>query len=228
VDEDEIRVWVHTCEGGRKRIGPTLESLDASDLKGRYEVLDSPMGDGRTIHKWWSETMTRLATEPYKNGKPPCFIIRLEDDVIVNKHIMHNAASWQAIQEPNFGMGQLFNWDGDYPPRVHVSRRNHWGSLARLDKEFYGAQGQMFRGEIVPRVAAMFPGLVEARWGNQFNLDGAVVRTVCSIAEGSYVGYLHVPSLVNCHEMSCTAASGYKHNGHFSSKTFSPDWRREP
>ncbi len=222
IDEGWFRVFVHTCSARREKLGPTLESLDASDLKGRYEVLEAPMGHPTVIHAWWSETMRRLASEPFFEGKPPRFILRLEDDVIVNRHILHNVASWQALHEPNFGFGQLFNWDGDYPPRACMAAINRHGSVERKDQEFYGAQGQLFLAEIIPQVADSFLHFGKNFYGeDHFNLDGCVTRSVRSAGK---VGYLHRPSLVNCHAACSTAASGYQHNGHFSKKSFSLDW----
>jgi len=217
-----VRTWLHTCAGRKDKLGPTLESLDASDLKGKYEIIEAPLAPARVCNEWWKETMLRLAKEKVDGEVPDC-IVRLEDDVIVNQHFLHNVTTWTAPEEPDFGMGLLFLWDGCWPPLPHMHRYKRKGALCRLDLDLPGAQAQMFKASAIPGIVGSIANA--QRWWNPDVLIFDCVVTRATRLSGKYV-YCHTPSLVNCHPGCTVAASGYKHQGHFSFKTYKPEWKR--
>jgi hypothetical protein len=179
------------------------------------------MGDAAACNEWWTETMLRLAGEGV-DGSTPDFILRLEDDVIVNEHILHNVSTWPALDKPDFGMGLLFNWDGQWPPLPQSQRWHFDGSLRRLDLDLAGAQAQVFRASFVPKMISQISNA--QRWHPPGELVYEKASRATRLA-GKYV-YLHRPSLVNCHVGCVMSADGCKHGGHFSRKTWHPTWRR--
>jgi hypothetical protein len=216
--EEEVRFVVHTCAGRKDRLGPTLESLEASDIAGKYELLECCTGNYPACNDWWCETMLRLAKEPV-NGVVPKFIVRLEDDVIVNQHIGHNVRAWRAYDEPDFGMGLLFNWDNQWPARKTLTKVGH---VRRKDLNLCCAQGQVFLTSHLPALIRSIPVAQRSGVRGELIFDWIVTRA-CRLA-GKYV-YSHLPSLVNCHSGCRVGATGIHHQGHSSSKTFQLTWR---
>jgi hypothetical protein len=227
-----IRVWVHTCAARLDKLLPTLESIDASDIGVDYEVLESPMWcdtPWQECEAWYVETMRRLAAEPFIDGRPADLILRLEDDVIVNRHIIHNCRTWSAVRKPNFALGILFNWDAKWPPGTLYQDWDMQGNLRRKEPQIACAQGYLFGSGRVP---VMFSdGSIQRgkqRLGAAGSTGPALYDIVTSDAAQCAGGvYSHLPSLVNCHEgCRVTADIGAPKTGNWSSKTFDLDWKR--
>jgi hypothetical protein len=222
----KIRTWVHACTTRSEKHGPTIESLDDSDLKGRYELIECPSWKDvgiPAINKWWCDTMVRLATEPFEGGSPPDFVVRLEDDVVVNKHILHNIETWPSLQENDFGMGLIFNWDCLWPPLPQMQRWRKNGCLIRLDVDIACAQGQVFRADFIPSLVRRIPK--SQTWFPPWHVVFDHVATRATRLAGKYV-HVHLPSLVNCHRGCHVGVGGDRRPGNYSNKTFHPTWKR--
>jgi hypothetical protein len=214
---------------------PTLDSLERSDLAGvGYEVLEAPMGLGTTeFAQWYDATMRRLISEPMDDGLPPDLVLRLEDDVVVNRYIAHNCCTWPAIREDDFGIGWLFQHDRTWDPKGrHIIRRND-GSVVNSQPDVSASQGQLFKSSVVCRILDQFENARRhKRIGSETYLPYPredllldLVPSHASQLAGLWV-YVHIPSLVNCHAGSSVSAEGVKNEGHYSNKTFSSGWRR--
>jgi len=221
-----FRCFVHTCWARLGKLAPTLESLDASDLAGKYEVLESPMFNregGEVTEQWYKDTLVRLAAEPLpETGKPPDFVVRFEDDVIVNRYILHNLQTWGALRKSEFGLGVLFVWDQQWPPRPCMQRWDRDGNLCRLDLDICCAQGNVYEAKHVPVVMDFLEraqGCAGVGHGSA-TYDNATTRA--TRMAGKYV-FLHLPSLVNCHGGSKESTFGSR--GHSSDRTFDLNWK---
>jgi hypothetical protein len=232
-----IRAFVHTCAPRQGKLGPTLASLDASDLAGNYEVIEAPVGIGTdAFERWYLSTMRRMATEPLDDGLPADLIVRVEDDTIVNKHIAHNCCTWPAVREPDFGIGWLFLYDPWWnpDPRTMMRRGGDDERIISKDVDIPGGQGQVFRSEVVESILACIPdarihrkiGSTQCMPGPREDLWPDTTLSHATQLASLFV-YLHKPALVNCHSGSTDSiVSNGIIAGHFSHKNFSADWRR--
>lgn len=94
-------VWVHTWW---KRDGvrdACLRSVEASDVGINYLVERQPTGAQRGL--FFVQTLERLSAE----HSDKLWMLRLEDDTVVNRHLFHNLARWDAYDHPLFGAGWL-------------------------------------------------------------------------------------------------------------------------
>jgi hypothetical protein len=95
----DFHVFLHTCHRRLGKIGETLASLDASDIRGRYVVENQHTGE--IPMSFWANAMSR----GFFAGKR--FIVRLEDDIVVAPRLLEALAAWPALEDPAFGMGLL-------------------------------------------------------------------------------------------------------------------------
>lgn len=100
IDPDELLIWVHTWHGRDELRQPTLASLDASDAAGRYEIMRQPEGVDRDV--FYMDTLRDIASRPGIG-----WMLRLEDDTVVNPHLLHNVCRWGAVHSARFGAGWL-------------------------------------------------------------------------------------------------------------------------
>jgi hypothetical protein len=149
------------------------------------------------------------------------YVVRLEDDVVVNKHLIPNLLSWGALSEPNFGCGWLFVPDGvlrDGQRLGHSPR----GWPFRKNRLLHCAQGVVLPtrivGELVPLVERFLrtaPGSAQ----QDLSLSAAVWDSRRRV-------YLHDPPLVE-HRIQTPSTLG--HQATVSRTTggrFQADWRR--
>ena len=101
IDPSKIYVWVHTWWKRDDVRKATLASLDTSDAAGLYHVHRQDESHCK-VHFFIHTMRTICAMEDYD------WILRLEDDTLVNKHLIHNVCTWPVPHvEPKFGMGFL-------------------------------------------------------------------------------------------------------------------------
>jgi hypothetical protein len=222
-----VKVLVHTSEARKLLLDRTLQSLYESDVRTDFEVAVGPCPWDRAAWDHALEAVRKAST---------CaeYVLRLEDDVIVNRHIIHNCLTWPAIHEDTFGVGWLFLHDGTWNPKAAVIERRrgradlcmNWGG------SICGGQGQLFKSEHVERILAH---IEDARKNKVMStgeyltpdwplmMDGSVS---CATRLAGLWCFMHEPSLVNCHDGCRVSTDGREHTGHFSNKTFDLDWRR--
>ena len=94
----DVTVFVQTCPERDAHIAPTLESLRQSDAE--FKVLRQP--EDQRHCRFFLDVLREMASVNTR------WVIRLEDDVLVSKHLVHNFLSWPALREPDFGVGWLF------------------------------------------------------------------------------------------------------------------------
>lgn len=205
---------VHSCPQRRQSIAETLLSIEASDIP-FYRVCRHEEGLNRNqIRQWFLDT---LVTES-KNCE---FLVRFEDDVVVNKHIYRNLRQWKALQAPDFGIGRLFFYDNNDRNKTLGWRHNSW---YRIDYMYEGAQGDVYKSEHIDKVVdGYFRAHKEHPNAPGFGFDWPVSRAL------GYHGlktYVHLPSLVNCNKTSAIRVlTGENHGGHYSHITYDENWK---
>ena len=214
---DDVQVYVHTCPARRDTVGATLASLDASDAAGRYIVIEHP--DGVPAQQFYVDALRQAVA----SGKR--WVVRIEDDAEVNKHLLHNVLSWAALRDPAFGMGFLSNAN-NWTPRFEI---DDLGCYRALSEDVSAAIGQVWRADFVPEfVAALRAGTqhAEALAAGRINYDNAMSKACGAIDRNVYV---HFPALVRENE------GGREHstwgnrgpNRHPMQPDFAPTWKRE-
>jgi len=234
-DEVCVKVWVHTCE---KRVGTeclerTLQSIRESDVGEDFEVCVNVPHEtwSRTLRDqymdpWWKDTLLRKSKESTAGGKRG-YVLRFEDDVIVNRHILHNVKTWPALDEPKFGVGDLFNYDQTWPDladRMRI-RRVREDVFRRLELDQVGSQGQLLAAAAIPAILAKVGRAHEYYSNKLFISYDLMTSRPCAYA--GYGFYAHIPSLVNCHDGCRASTWNSKRDGLFSHKNFDLDWKRE-
>lgn len=115
---------------GRASWPATRASILGSDIGMDYVALINPADIGPREH--FLNVLDFLA------AAQTSLVLRLEDDVLVNKYITHNVKNWEAVNEPDFGVGWLFSpiaWAGRWPRC-----------------ELNGSMGLLFKTKDVPEI----------------------------------------------------------------------------
>lgn len=147
IDSRKLLVWVHTWHGRDDLRGPTIASLDASDAAGRYEVLRQPEGYPRD--DFFLNALQHMAERPDID-----WTLRLEDDVIVNKHLVHNVCRWRAPVHRLFGAGWLSVTNQMLDDTAHISRQGDFRCREYMACHFAGGvlMSTKLLGQLMPRI----------------------------------------------------------------------------
>lgn len=86
--------------------------------------------DGMERCRFFRTVLVKMAEAPTD------YVIRCEDDIFVNKHILHNLLSWPALSEPTFGCGWLYVSEAAI---LHESAHRVNGHLFRSWPIMYGS-----------------------------------------------------------------------------------------
>lgn len=133
-------------------------------------------------------------------------VLLMEDDILINRHVLHNVQAWQPLHEMMDGLffGSLYN-PGVPPIRVDEHGRHF---VARHELT-WGAQALL----VSPRMAR----IILEHWSlEQGHADRAMTRIACRMVPFFY----HVPSLVE-HQRAPSTWRGLRH----CAKDFSTDWK---
>jgi hypothetical protein len=214
-----LRFWVHTCALRKGKLQPTLYSLMASDIGSDCDVLECPMGLAPVINAWWEQTWRELADA----AAPDEYLVRLEDDVVVNRHIRHNIETWSALKEPDFGLGVLFNSDRIWPPLPQMKNRKPSGALCRMDVDIPGGCGQVLRADRVHAIMDRVSDAQRREGPRAVMFDFGLSRAT---RYAGYFAYCHEPSLVNCHEGATVSTLGGAPDNNWSDKSYDAEWKR--
>jgi hypothetical protein len=222
-----LYVWVHTCPQRVDHIGQLLDSLAESDVD-RFDVrCHEPGLSWSQIGKWWVEQWEEAGKKA--TGRGAALVLRLEDDVVVNRHLEHNVSSWPAVRLPDFGVGSLFLEDSLIARLAPFEVDTQTGAMrTHLDRLAFG-QAQVVPAEqcgLFARTAfAATEALRRAGTASESEFDCGLTRAAHDYGKRTY---LHVPSLVQT-----TALSGESildrnaSRAHSASRTWKSDWRRD-
>ena len=177
-------------------------SLRSSDIGEKFTVLRQP--EELKPEEHWRAVHERAAKATSE------FVLVLEDDVLVNTHILHNIATWRYKHDARvFGAGWVYSPGG-------YSQKDCWYSG---DWEWHGTCGVLYKTERLPfLIERAWPRIMGGRpWDCAMawacHLDGKRIR-------------VHFPSLVeHLYELPSkvgTVSGARRHSG----GTFRQDWRR--
>lgn len=197
----------------------TRATLEASDVGTRYELLLQPPGLPARQH--CLNVLRRMA-----EAQTP-LVLRLEDDAIVNRYLLHNLATWPVIHETRFGAGWGFS-PGNYGQHIydHIFQRQHDGNGRWVNApQIHGAVATLFWTSFMPAVLTE----VERVWSKEtvaprkLGQDIAMSRAVWKLGKRVCV---HNPSLVE-HKLGQSTLGHITHPKHDTSNgAFHPTWRR--
>jgi len=123
-----IEVIVFAAPGRDEAHAFSYASLRASDIGERFTISEHPPGISAREH--WLRTHLLAAQAQSK------FVVVLEDDVLVNRHILYNIDTWRYKHDArSFGAGWLYAPGG-------YSRRDTWYSGTW---DWYGTCGVLYR-----------------------------------------------------------------------------------
>jgi len=177
----------------------------------------------------WCElrSLSKSMLEKWVDEDDRLIIIRVEDDVIVNRHLVHNVVTWPALAESDFVMGTLFTLDGNYPGSGIVAGRRQSGAHYRLDYGIAGLQGVVYDARRLEELAQVRQWLLKHK-PSDCSFHSMSLQIYRSMFQLRRPVYVHFPSLVNGHSGSKISAGGRENLvGHYAHKTFKPDWRRK-
>jgi hypothetical protein len=143
-------------------------SLDASDMP--YGVSYHPAGV--TLNEHWKETHELAA----RAGSD--LVLVLEDDCLVNRHILWNIRTWLWTKHRNFSAGWVYN------PGHHAS----FDSWYDGPPKWFGTVGVVYPTKLLPR-------LIELAWKEIVKgqaRDTAMAEAACKLGRIR----IHYPSLV--------------------------------
>lgn len=214
MDSNKILVWLQTSV--RRNPQRTIDSIELSDIGARFVVVTDRKKrvfpqDYDALQQWWERSWREMAEAARLRG---CnWLLRLEDDIEVNRYILRNVCSWRAPRSSRFGLGNLFIPERDYPTAIDQESGEHY----YLDPEVAGAQAQLVHVELVAplldRVSAAAPCF-----------DKCLSRAAQSLGKRVFC---HRPSLIRLHELESSLELPATRTVSRTKDSFKPNWIRE-
>ena len=192
-------------------------SIEASDIGSDYEWHEHP--PGLTVLAHYRAIMDRAREAPTR------LVLFLEDDALVNQHILRNVSAWKDVDDSRFGVGWLLNPGGaafniiDYIYGRRADGRGRWLRRPYL----HIAAGLLFR-------TADLPALLPHVYAWQDTQGGKFPHTDLAVSQGVWrMGRqicIHAPSLVE-HQITDSKLGHRHHPKHDTSNgTFLWHWLR--
>lgn len=200
----DVLVWLQTTV--RRDASQTIKSIERSDIGGRFLVVEDKKQrqfprDYIDLQNFWHRSWLEMADAA--RVRNCSLILRLEDDIVVNRHILHNVCRWKAPESPLFGLGTLFS--PDYwlkKPQLFVADKAT-GAVYRNNIDVEGAQGQLVA---TSRIEALLAGVPQAirdkgfgKPHHQPSFDWSLSRAAWPLGLRAFV---HQPALVDLHAAS--------------------------
>lgn len=222
INPTRLLVWVHTWWGRDELRNPTLASLDASDAASRYEVYRQPEGtasklrsDGSQRRKeaiaFYMQTLHAIATRPDID-----WMLRLEDDTLVNESLIHNLCQWKAVRHRRFGAGWLSVTNALLGDPVNCTTIGQF--RVRVHPECHFAGGVFMRTALLKQALPRIERRLAAK---------GTFAPGCSIANAVWHSgkrvFFHVPALVFI-DMSIETHHGF--TSRRWKQPFRPQWKR--
>lgn len=207
-----VTVFVQTIRD-RSSWAESKQSILSSDIGWHYYLMEQgAQTDPRDHFLDVMHAMSQSSTE---------WVLRLEDDVIVNRHIIKNITDWPAKQQESFGAGWLFDAGG-------TTRNTHdriYGRVGR-DKwhsgQLHCCQAVLLRTVDVPLLKTYCKAWFDANPG-VLAQDIALSRAVAVMGKKICI---HAPPLVE-HLIKYASTLGHANTrSHTTEGAFRLNWRR--
>lgn len=205
----KVAVFLQTCPQRRTDRLPTIESIRQSDVGDDFTVLEHPEDqDRRSFFRHVLATMADSGAD---------YALRLEDDAVVNRHVLHNLSTWPALDDPLFGAGWLFVPEAALSVHFKVSR----GVKYRALPETWASLAVVIPVKYLPAC------LEELEKAEKLEQDIILSKAVWRMDKRCF---FHEPSLAENRDTPTAFGTKYlrgtttKHL--FAGRTFSVDWKR--
>ena len=208
-----ITVFVQTINRMRDSWGETRASIESSDIGKNFLVLHQ--GENTTARQHFLgvlETMSKCSTE---------WALRLEDDVLVNQHILHNLRKWPAKYDERFGGGWCFD-AGGVTRTVHDRMYGRQGNDKWHSGTLHCCQGVLLRTEEISKLRILCEEWFSKNPG-RLSQDIALSNAIA--ASGKQI-CIHSPSLLEHLVRYQSTLKNAHTRSHTSEGTFLPEWRR--
>lgn len=210
-----IAVVVQACPApGRPGWADVQASIETSDIGKNYQALYQP--PGRSIREHFLDSLRRGAD----TGAD--LVLRLEDDIEVNRHILDNLRAWPAIDAKQFGVGWAFDPGGVANTTYHrkwdlVPTKWYWH-----DRKLSGSLAVLMWSKDVPTLCRLCE-----QWFAQHNspCEQDLALSCATLAMGRRIA-VHAPSLVE-HRPGMASQLNHQHEGIRASSSggsFLRDW----
>ena len=213
-----LSVFVQCPKALRPGFERCRASIEESDIGKNYEVVLQEPGVGLIEHfVGLLRRMGRAKTE---------LALRLEDDVIVNRFIVHNLTTWPAVHQARFLIGWAFDPGGrGFTVHDRIYQR------AASSERWIDCEDVLYSQAILLRTcdAADVADACEKFWKIRPDLPGAYQDLALSnvpriLGRGAVV--IHAPSLTE-HLIELPSQLEHRHDLHATSMgTFVADWKR--
>lgn len=209
----DLVIAVQTVPGREQALQATRASLARAGVQHPVVVCQDPQETKRH---------NLIKTLTYLDMSGASWVLRLEDDVLVNKHLLHNICTWSAPHQQNFGAGWLWRNAGLAQSRTGIEVTQH--GWVRTEPDLAGAQGILLPRRIIPQLVMG----IRDRWAETDGAqDKAITRTL--FYKGLRV-YIHDPPLVE-HNVTFPSTLAPErpviHALHLAGD-FDANWRRQP
>jgi len=206
---DPIEVIVLAAPGRDEAHRRCYASIEASDIGKDYAAYENPRDVPPRTH--WECVLTHAANAETE------FVLVLEDDCLVNRHILHNCRTWPATRDKHFGCGFLYK-PGGYPQKVEG-----WYTQGT---DWYGTVAVLYRTELLADFIDSAMKWMESHDSNAW--DCAITRAVLT---GGYGIRVHEPCIAeHLHDVPSAAGNvgNPEHDYYYRSSrgTFDAEWRR--
>jgi hypothetical protein len=235
IDPNDIAVVVHTCPARLGKLDEIRESVEKSDIfvnrkhpHELFEIAREPEGASNF------EKRLHYLSLLCRNARKRPYVLRLEDDIIVNRHIIHNLCTWPALRDPDFAIGLAFVdrrlW---LRPQSLDNHETENGLVYRHPTSTPWAQAHLYKSEhLIPAAQCYFEELADQNASYYKDLgkvalafDWALTRTV---GRRGLKVYLHKPSLAQGTEVGDRRALNKEQVPiPHRADDFDLDWRRD-
>jgi glycosyltransferase involved in cell wall biosynthesis len=191
------------------------QAIEASDIGTNYDVMFQRPEHNSREH--FLAVLDRLAAADTD------LVLRLEDDVDVNRHILYNLSTWPELDDPRFGVGWVFDAGGS----TYSSFDRKWRKIPTKCRwtncRIAYSQGTLIHRRDVPWIRERSKLWFDIHPGVN-DQDLALSEVICQ--RGKWI-CIHAPSLLE-HRIDLPSMLNHGHSARLgqSSGAFFKDWRR--
>jgi hypothetical protein len=199
-------------------IAEVKASIEASDIGTDYVWRVHPPGISIQEHLYASMRAGR------DTGAE--LVLRFEDDVLVNRHILHNIRTWPALEDPRFGMGWLFD-----PASMTGARMPHRTRGRKHGADYWSTEILPFSQAVLMRSADIDELIKHSMhyYKTRASYDGEqdLALSYAALAMGKQIA-VHSPSLTEHRIDEMPSQLGHQHCKAWGSSrgSFDPEFKR--
>jgi hypothetical protein len=210
-----ISVFVQAPKSPRSGWNEVRDSIEQSDIGTNYQVVHQ--SEGQTMAEHFLALLDRMAQADTD------LVLRLEDDVDVNRHILYNLSTWPALDDARFGVGWAFDPGGS----CYTAFERKWRKIptkCRWTNHImaYSLGTLMYRKDITRFREGC------AKWFRMTQSQDQDIALSDAVLKTGKLACVHAPSLLE-HRVDFPSLLGHKHTGNRAAESggaFFKTWRR--